>query len=454
MSAKRKRGKAPAKQAQPAAKSKVASKSTQTKGAAQSLKTSNIDPEDPLGLRVQFGESIADADLPRCAIVILNLNGRHHLRPCFETLAALDYPRDKVEVILVDNASTDGSVDEMRRDHSWVKLHVNERNVGFAPGCNQGVELADDPDVVVFLNNDMRVEPEWLRTLVEPVARGEHIATTSKMLSWDGKLMNSAGGGMNFHGIGIQRGYLEPITEEFAWPRLTLFACGGAMAMDANAYREVGGLDDEFFAYYEDVDLGWRTWVAGHTIAYVPTSIAYHHHSSTSRRLPLEMIRLLQVRNPLYACVKNYDDDNLKRMLPAILGLATRRMLMVSGLEDDTPFRIERANPDAMGTVRRFLEKARAGKGSDTIPIKRVAAADLIGINDLLGRWTHWMAKRDAVQSMRRTKDSEILRLFLKPHWCIEGEAGYADLHEGMTSFFGLDQLFEGCTDHGRQPHN
>jgi len=450
VSSKRKgRGK-PSKPAAKPAKSSAKSKPAKQVGASQASK---LDPKDPLRLRVQFGESVADADLPRCAIVILNLNGRLHLKPCFETLAALDYPREKVEVILVDNASTDGSVEEMQRDHAWVKLHVNERNVGFAPGCNQGVKLADDPEVVVFLNNDMRVEPDWLRTLVEPIARGEHAATTSKMLSWDGKLMNSAGGGMNFHGIGIQRGYLEAITDNFAWPRLSLFACGGAMAMDAKAYREVGGFDDEFFAYYEDVDLGWRTWVAGHSIAYVPKSIAYHHHSSTSRRLPMEMIRLLQVRNPLYACVKNYDDANLQRILPAILGLATRRMLMVSGLEDDTPFRIEKANPAAMSTVRRFFEKARSGKGGDTIPLKRVAAADLIGINDLLGRWKHWMAKRDAVQAMRKTPDSDILRLFLKPHWCVEGEQGYMGLHEGMTSFLGLDELFDGCTDRGDEPH-
>ena len=453
MSAKRKGGKRPVKP-KSGGKQPSKGKPKQASGTARKQgKASKIDPDDPLGLRVQFGERIADADLPRCAIVILNLNGKHHLKPCFETLAALDYPREKIEVILVDNASTDGSVAEMRRDHQWVKLHVNERNVGFAPGCNQGVALAAEHDVVVFLNNDMRVEAEWLRTLVEPIARGEHAATTSKLLSWDGKLMNSAGGGMNFHGIGIQRGYMEEITDEYAHARLTLFACGGAMAMDAAVFRDVGGFDEEFFAYYEDVDLGWRTWVAGHTIAYVPQSVAYHHHSSTSGRLPMEMIRLLQVRNPLYACIKNYDDANLQRILPAILGLATRRMLMVSGLVDDTPFRIERADVNAMRTTRRFWQKFRSVNGGDKIQINRVAAADLIGINDLLGRWKHWMAKREAVQALRKTPDDEILRLFLKPHWCIEGEQGYMDLHAGMTEFFGLDQIFANCTDVGTDPY-
>src|SRR5262249_17862239 len=102
-------------------------------------------------LEVHPGPPVPESDLPRCAIVILNLNGRHHLAPCFESLKALDYPRDRLEVILIDNASSDGSVEEMRAQHAWVKLVVNERNVGFSAGCNQGARLAERADVVVFL---------------------------------------------------------------------------------------------------------------------------------------------------------------------------------------------------------------------------------------------------------------------------------------------------------------
>ena len=121
---------------------------------------------DPLGLAVELGEPVSDDDLPRCSIVILNWNGKHHLKPCFETLRELDYPSDKYEVVLVDNGSTDGSLEEMREDHSWVKLVENAENAGFSKGCNQGVKASSSPDVVVFLNNDMRVEEAWLRELV------------------------------------------------------------------------------------------------------------------------------------------------------------------------------------------------------------------------------------------------------------------------------------------------
>jgi GT2 family glycosyltransferase len=407
---------------------------------------------DPLDLRVELGEAVADADLPRCTIVILNLDGHHHLEPCFSALRALDYPEDRFEVLLIDNASTDGSAESVRRDHAWVRLVENDTNVGFSAGCNQGAALSPEAEVLVFLNNDMRVEPRWLRELVSPIARGECSTTTARMYSWDGKLMNSAGGGMNFHGIGIQRGYLEEPGESYAWPRKTLFACGGAMAVDAGVFEEVGGFDDEYFAYYEDVDLGWRTWLAGKEVWYVPTAECYHHHSSTSGKLPPEMIRVLQVRNPLLTCFKNYSDENLRKVLPAMLGLAMRRMFLVSGLQDDTPFRIERAGRGRRGPVRRAWDKARTSV-NQAVPVRKVSAADMIGVNDLLGRWDHWMARRGEVQAMRVKSDQEIFRLFLRPKWCIEGEPAYGELQSGLTSFLGIDELFEGLSEAGPEPN-
>src|SRR5205823_3457267 len=173
-------------------------------------------------------------------------------------------------------------------------------------------------------------------------------------------------------------------------PQKTLFACGGAMAMDARVFREVGGFDAEFFAYYEDVDLGWRSWVMGHSAHYVPSAVCWHHHSSTSRRMPPEVIRLLQTRNPVLACFKNYDDENLRAVLGPILALYLRRMWLVSGLsEHDAEFRIELfTNPAAKG-FKRMLDKAASALHGD-IEVRRLAAADLVGINDLLGRFDHW----------------------------------------------------------------
>jgi GT2 family glycosyltransferase len=403
-------------------------------------------------LLVRPGAPVAPERLPRATFVILNYNGRHHLDPCFSSLAKLDYPKDKVEVLLVDNGSDDGSVEEARAKHPWVRVHRNDRNLGFAPACNQGAGLATRPEVLAFLNNDMRVEPSFLKELVAPLVRGECDATTAKMLSWDGKVLNSAGGGMNFHGLGFQYGMNRPPAREFDAPRKTLFPCGGAMAIRASAYDEVGGFDPEFFAYYEDVDLGWRLWVLGKSVHYVPGAVCYHHHSSTSKSFPPEVVRVLQVRNPMYACFKNYDDENLRRVLPAMLALALRRMLILSGIPSDEPFRIEKAVARPSSLVGKLREKAAKHLESD-IAIRRVAAADLIGINDLLSNWEHWMERRREVQSRRARADQEIFRLFLKPMWCIEDDPAYRALQRGVTEFTGLDELFRGLELFPGEPH-
>jgi GT2 family glycosyltransferase len=335
-----------------------------------------------------------------------------------------------------------------------VKLLVNEKNRGFSAGCNQGALAAARPGVLVFLNNDMRLEPAFLRALVGPIVRRECQATTGKMLSWDGKLVNSAGGGMNLHGIGLQRGYLREPDPRYDLPRRTLFACGGAMAIDPAVFHQSGGFDEDFFAYYEDVDLGWRLWVLGHEVHYVPAAVCHHHHSSTSKRLPPETLRLLQTRNPLLACVKNYEQRNLERVLPVALGLFLRRMRIVAGDFDERPFRIEEARvagPAGPGLLAR-LRRRLAGRGARGFELPRVAVADLIAANDLLGAWPRWMERRERVQSRRKRPDAAILDLFLKPHWVIEGDPAYAELQEGLSELFGLGRLFAGRTDDEPEP--
>jgi hypothetical protein len=261
------------------------------------------------------------------------------------------------------------------------------------------------------------------------------------MLSWDGGKVNSAGGGMNFAGVGLQYGYLEDPGPAFDFPRKTLFACGGSMAIDARVFEDVGGFDEEFFAYYEDVDLGWRLWVQGHECRYVPSSVCYHRHSSTSRNLPKEMLRLLQVRNPLLACVKNYDDRHLALVLGPAFALALHRVRLHMELDDDSMFRIESAAQANLGGPRSLLERARR-KLDDKIPIKRAAVAHVIGIDDLLGDWEHWMSRRAEVQGRRRRMDGEILELLLKPRWCIEPNESHRELQKGLIELSGLDRVF------------
>lgn len=377
---------------------------------------------------------------PAVAVVVLNHNGRQHLETCFDSLLAMDYPRDRWQLWVIDNGSVDGSV-EWIEARPEARLLKNARNLGFSAGCNQGAKAAFDADVLCFLNNDMRVDPGFLKELVLPVAREEVAATTAKILSWDGTRIDSAGGGMNFHGIGIQKGYREVPTPEHDVAGPTLFACGGAMAIRRNVFLDVGGFDEEFFAYYEDVDLGWRLWVMGHEVGYVPSARCYHHHASTSDAFAKESIRLIQVRNPILTCVKNYDDENLKRVLPAALALSMRRMHMIAGVGGEDAFRIEAATSRPTSTFAKLKSRLR-GRVADTVPVRREAVADLLGVNDLLGNWDHWMERRRQVQMRRKRPDSEILSLFEDPLWCIEKDPAYAELHGGVQEFFDIERMF------------
>ena len=403
-------------------------------------------------LRCKPAKALTDNELPRLSIVILNWNGRHHLDGCFESLAGSNYDRDKLDVILVDNGSDDGSHELMAAQHSWVRVISNERNQGFAGGCNQGVANADAPEILVFLNNDLRIEPDFLRELVAPIVREQSHATGGLMYAWDGETIDSAGGGMNFHGIGIQRGYQKRFGKAYDHPRYTLFACGGAMAMRADVFDALGGFDDRFFAYYEDVDLGWRSWVQGYTTSYVPSAVCYHHHSSTSRRVPPERLRLLQIRNPLLACLKNYDAAHFSRIFPAMIALANRRAFLASGLSSAPGYRIEEMTGlpkvGRWQDLRNKLRKARAKRQ----PIDKIGAADLIAINDVLGDWDHWMGVREKMQAKRKRKDADILPLFLRPHWCIEGDHAYRTLHEGTTEMFGIGKMFKGLESAEEDP--
>ena len=375
------------------------------------------------------------------SVVILNWNGSHHLDGCFESLRGLDYPAGKLEVILVDNGSKDDSLAKMKASHGWVRVIANDRNVGFSAGCNQGAREADAPDVLVFLNNDMRVEPSFLRELVGPVARGECQASTAKLLSWDGKKMNSAAGGMNFHGIGIQRGYLEKPDASFDVPCRSLFPCGGAMAIAASVFQSVGGLRRGVLRLLRGRGPGLEALGDGLRGPLrprgggLPPPLQYEPLDADGDGPPPADAESLG-----WACFKNYDDANLARVFPAALALAVRRTLLVSGVDDDAPYRIERQERRAG-----ILDKAKRAV-DDTVPVKKVAVADLIGLNDLLGNWAHWEERRADVQRRRRRSDDEIFQLFLKPLWCVEEEEAYRELHFGIARHFG-DRL------HVRRPH-
>ncbi len=389
-------------------------------------------------LAVRPGPPLAEADLPPVSIIIASCDGRAHLEGCLPALERSAYPRDRLEVLVVDNGSRDGSLPWLARRWPQVRVLANQENRGFAPACNQGAGAVDPSRVLVFLNNDVRVEPAWLRELVSPIARGECQSTGSRMLLPDGGI-DYAGGGGSFQGFAIGHGFGGDSRAEVELARRCFFACGGAMAVERTAFDEVGGFDSEFFAYYDDLDLGWRLWLTGHEVHYVPGAICVHHRSSTSSTFPPEAIRLLQVRNAACSCFKCYDQESLERVLPALLALGIRRSWIMARIEDDSPFRIEGARGRRVGGWRRWLERMR---GAQRHPLPSMAVADLLALNDFLGSWDHWSERRAQVQSRRRRGDREIFELFLRPLWCVEGEREYAELQQGLVARYGLEEMF------------
>ena len=181
------------------------------------------------------------------------------------------------------------------RASGWSPLASNQ---GFTGGNAAGVAAATG-DVLVFFNNDMRVEPDAVRRLVAAADDGTTCAA-ARVLSWDGRAVDFLRGTISFEARGFQDYYGEPATIDRTGAADTFFPNGGAFAVTRAAYERAGGFDDAFFAYYDDVDLGWRLRLAGVDMRVEDAAVVYHRHGATSRTQPAGQKRFLMERNALW----------------------------------------------------------------------------------------------------------------------------------------------------------
>jgi GT2 family glycosyltransferase len=207
--------------------------------------------------------------------VVVTWNGAHLLPACLDALLGEGAP-----VLVVDNASTDGTAELFAARYPQVQVVVNPVNTGFAGGVATGLQQVRTP-YAVLVNNDAQVRPGWLAELLAPLADPEVAAVTSKLVLPDGRL-NSAGGYLEANGYGHDLGFGEPDDGRFSTPAEVAYGCGAALALRMDAVRAVGGMDPRFFLYYEDVDLSWRLWLGGWTVRYQPTAVVEHQHSATT----------------------------------------------------------------------------------------------------------------------------------------------------------------------------
>jgi GT2 family glycosyltransferase len=220
--------------------------------------------------------------LPTVSIIILNYNGKEYVDGCFNSTTKISYPRDKYEVIMIDNGSSDGSVEYVRKKYPWVKISALNKNCGFTGGNNLGVRLAKG-DYVVFLNNDVVVDENWLIELVKVVVDSPDAIVTSKALFLDKPdIINHDGSKATLIGRGfcVNFGRKDRNSGDFS-PKLVVQPYGASMLVKKDIFEEIGAFDEDYFTSLEDLDLGLRAWLFGHKVIYAPTSIFYHVGSGT-----------------------------------------------------------------------------------------------------------------------------------------------------------------------------
>lgn len=316
---------------------------------------------------------------PLVSVVVVTWNGLHHLRRCLPAVLAQRLPPGKeLELMVVDNASRDGSrayLTDLAAADCRVRVLLNERNKGFAEPNNQAFRVARGR-FVATLNNDAAPQAGWLAGLVEAAEAHDDIGSVASLM-----VFAHAPGTIQSAGIVIDRAGI-------AWDRLVgqavrkserqvtevFGASAGAALYRRRMLAQLGGFDDRFYIYLEDVDLAWRAQLAGWRAVYAPASVVQHAHSaSAGEGSPLKNWHL--GRNKLWSIAKCYPPAGLRRYLPLIVTydlasipytMVTRRdasplLGRLAALRDIRPFLADRGElharyPDGWQRLRRWME--------------------------------------------------------------------------------------------------
>lgn len=369
--------------------------------------------------------------VPRVSVVIVNYRSADHTLTAIAGVRALDWASEQLEIIVVDNASGDGSAEILRGGAPESLVVESETNTGFAGGCNLGVAHATG-EYVAFLNPDARPDRSWLSAAVEVLEGDRTIGcVASKVLDWEGVNIDYASVGMSFDGQGYKLDAGEPDTGAYDQPSDVLFPTGSAMVMPTELFRRMGGFDERYFMFFEDVDLGWRLWLHGYRVRYVPASLTYHRHHVTMEQLGSYFESYLLARNAIYTVYKNYDEQNLGRILPATLLLALRRGTATGGVD------------------RHGLDLAAAphDDGAPTLAVSKHAVAAMNAIDTFLEELPSLTETRREIQENRVRTDAEVSRLFKVPFLPNIGAPDYVNAVTDVIESFGIR---EGLTERRR----
>jgi GT2 family glycosyltransferase len=313
---------------------------------------------------------------PLISVVIPNWNGAHLLPTCLDSLRRQSYAER--EIIVVDNASTDGSLELLARDYPDVRVVSLPRNTGFTGACNAGIR-ASHSEFVALLNSDTQADERWLAEVVAAFERRPEAGlVASKMLLFDRRdTLHTAGDFVRLDGTPGNRGVWQRDVGQFDREEYVFSACGGSAAYRRAMLDEIGLLDEDFFFSLEDVDLAWRAQLAGWKCVFAPKAVVYHKLAATGGG---PTASFYDGRNMLWVIAKNYPGSLWKRHWREVLGAQLR----ITG------------------------EALRAWRGEAARARLRGQLAGLLGLPRLL-------RKRRAIQSSRRVSDEYLRQVLSNP---------------------------------------
>jgi GT2 family glycosyltransferase len=305
---------------------------------------------------------------PRTSVVIPNLNGQRFLGPCLEALAG--QTDSDLEPIVVDNGSEDGSVGFVRRRYAHARVVELGRNQGFAGAVNAGISAARG-ELIAFLNNDAEPAPAWLEELRRCLERHPNAAAaTAKLVSSDApEVLDGAGDGLTPSFLPFVHGHGKQDADRYNEETQVFGASGTASLWRSEVLHKLGGFDERFFAYYEDVDLSFRARLLGHEIWYAPRAVATHQRGGTAG---------IDLRFSLYHPAKNRWFFLLK---DAPMGLLVRHPLgLVVGegfwwmraLQSRSPITLLRAYAEVLRNLRPLMRERRSLQASRIVSAREL----------------------------------------------------------------------------------
>lgn len=252
------------------------------------------------------------------AVIIPNWNGADKLAPAIESILAQSF--SDLVLVIVDNGSTDNSrevIESYCRQDNRIDVIWRDRNYGYTGGVNPGFEYAIDKNCTYAapFNNDAIADISWLQNLVTFLESHDTYGIAAcKMLHADGKTIDSTGEYFTSWGLTYPRGRGEQNGTQYDTQIDIFGASGGASLYRVNMLKEVGLLDDDFFAYYEDVDLSFRSQLAGWKVGYVPEAFIYHEQGGTTKHMISGFTTYQTMKNLPLVTFKNVPSPYLFRV--------------------------------------------------------------------------------------------------------------------------------------------